>query len=120
MASQFLSALLFALSCFASPPSFAQAYPSRPVRIAAPFAGGAAASPAVAKAPPDGYTLLLVSNANAVSTTLFRSQPVDAVADFAPISTIGFFDLVFFARPGAARQSMAAWIARARANPGKL
>ena len=39
-----------------------------------PGAGGVAASLAVAKAPPDGYTLLLISNANAVSTTLFRSQ----------------------------------------------
>jgi tripartite-type tricarboxylate transporter receptor subunit TctC len=85
-----------------------------------PGAGGVAASLAVAKAPPDGYTLLLISNANAVSTTLFRSQAVAAAADFAPISTIGFFDLVFVARPAAAPQTMAAWIARARANPGKL
>ena len=85
-----------------------------------PGAGGVAASLAVAKAPPDGYTLLLVSNANAVSTTLFRSQAMDAAAEFAPISTIGFFDLVFVARPGAVPQTMAAWIARARANPGKL
>jgi tripartite-type tricarboxylate transporter receptor subunit TctC len=85
-----------------------------------PGAGGVTASLAVAKAPPDGYTLLLISNANAVSTTLFRSQAVDAVADFAPISTIGFFDLVFVTRPAPAKQSLAAWIARAKANPGKL
>jgi len=85
-----------------------------------PGAGGIAAATAVAKAPADGHTLLLVSNGTAVSATLFRSQPVDAVADLAPISTIGFFDLVFVARPGGATGSMAAWIARARANPGKL
>jgi len=85
-----------------------------------PGAGGIAASTAVAKAPADGHTLLLISNGNAVSATLFKSQPVDPVADFAPISTIGYFDLVFVVKPGAPRESMAAWVARARANPGKL
>jgi tripartite-type tricarboxylate transporter receptor subunit TctC len=85
-----------------------------------PGAGGVAAATAVAKAPPDGYTLLLLSNGNAVSATLFKSLPYDSVADFAPVSTIGFFDLVFVVKPGDARESMAAWIARAKANPGKL
>ncbi len=85
-----------------------------------PGAGGIAAATAVARAPADGHTLLLVSNGTAVSATLFKSQPVDAVADFAPISTIGFFDLVFVAKPASAKDSMAAWIARARASPGKL
>jgi len=85
-----------------------------------PGAGGIAASTAVAKAPADGHTLLLISNGSAVSATLFKSQPADPVADFAPISIIGYFDLVFVAKSGGPRESMAAWIARAKANPGKL
>ena len=59
-----------------------------------PSAGSIVASQAVAKAAPDGYTLLLMSNANAVSAGLFKKLPFDVIKDFAPISTLGFFDLV--------------------------
>lgn len=85
-----------------------------------PGAGGVAAASAVAKAPADGHSLLLISNANAVSVTLFKSHPVDPVADFAPVSTLGYFDLVFVVKPAAERETLAAWLARARARPGKL
>src|SRR2546425_5194316 len=59
-----------------------------------PSAGGIVASEAVAKAEPDGYTLLFITNGNAVSASLFKSLPYDTVKDFAPVSTVGFFDLV--------------------------
>ncbi len=59
-----------------------------------PSAGGIVASEAVAKAEPDGYTLLFITNGNAVSASLFKSLPYDTVNDFAPVSTVGFFDLV--------------------------
>ena len=85
-----------------------------------PGAGGVAAAMAVAKATADGYSLLLISNANAVSATLFKAQPVDPVADFAPISTLGYFDLVFVVRGAGERETLSAWLARARAQPGKL
>src|SRR5471030_913592 len=47
-----------------------------------PSAGGIVASEAVAKASPDGYTLLFMTNGNAVSASLFKSLPYDTVADF--------------------------------------
>jgi tripartite-type tricarboxylate transporter receptor subunit TctC len=85
-----------------------------------PGAGGVAASSAVAQAEPDGHTLLFITNGNAVSATLFKSLPYDTLTDFAPISTVGFFDLVFLARPGGAVDSIAGFVARAKAHPGKL
>src|SRR5512139_2245487 len=57
-----------------------------------PSAGSIVASAAVASARPDGHTLLLMSNGHAVSVGLFKKLPYDPVKDFAPISTLGYFD----------------------------
>jgi tripartite-type tricarboxylate transporter receptor subunit TctC len=85
-----------------------------------PGAGGVVAGDAVAKAEPDGYTLLLMSNGTAVSAGLFKSLPFDAQRDFAPISTMGYFDLAVLASPNAPYKTMADLLAYAKANPGKL
>ena len=85
-----------------------------------PSAGSVVASTAVAKAPPDGYTLLLMSNANAVSAGLFRKLPYDAVKDFAPITTLGFFDLGVFVAAASSLPTLGDVVARARAEPGRL
>ena len=85
-----------------------------------PSAGSVVASTAVAKAPPDGYTLLLLSNANAVSTGLFKKLPFDVVKDFAPISTLGFFDLGVFVPAASPMRSLGDVVARAKAEPGRL
>ena len=85
-----------------------------------PSAGGIVAADAVAKAEPDGYTLLLMSNGNAVSASLFKSLPYDTVADFAPVSTLGFFDVAVVTTPDTRIDSLRGLIARAKANPGKL
>lgn len=85
-----------------------------------PGAGGVVAGDAVAKAEPDGYTLLLMSNGTAVSAGLFKSLPFDAQRDFAPISTMGYFDLAVLASPNAPYKTMADLLTYAKANPGKL
>ena len=85
-----------------------------------PSAGSIVASQAVAKAAPDGYTLLLMSNANAVSASLFKKLPFDAVKDFAPVSTLGFFELVVCVARESRFKTLRELIAHGKANPGKL
>ncbi|MDE2418343.1 MAG: tripartite tricarboxylate transporter substrate binding protein [Burkholderiales bacterium] len=85
-----------------------------------PGAGGVAAGDTVAKAEPDGHTLLLMSNGTAVSAGLFKSLPFDAVRDFAPISTLGTFDIALLTAADAPFKSMAELLAYAKAHPGKL
>ena len=85
-----------------------------------PGAGSVVASSAVARAAPDGYTLLLMSNANAVSTGLFRKLPFDVVKAFAPITTLGFFDLGVFVASDSRFRSLKDVVAYASTNPGRL
>lgn len=85
-----------------------------------PSAGSIVASQAVAKAAPDGHTLLLMSNGNAVSASLFKKLPFDVTKDFAPITTLGFFEMVVAVDAGSRFKSLPEVLAYARANPGRL
>ena len=85
-----------------------------------PGAGGVAAGDLVAKADPDGYTLLLISNGTAVSAGMFKSLPFDPQRDFAPISTLATFDIAVITSADSPFKTLGELVAFAKANPGKL
>ncbi|MFN9503283.1 MAG: Bug family tripartite tricarboxylate transporter substrate binding protein [Rubrivivax sp.] len=85
-----------------------------------PSAGGIVGSQAVAGARPDGHTLLLMSNANAVSVGLFKRLPYDTLRDFSPVSLIGSFDLGIFVSAQSRFVSLQALMDFGRLNPGRL
>ena len=150
--------MLFLLAAFAALPAFAQrdadtAYPSRVIRMIAPFTAGStldvmarlvadrlAASfghnivvdnrpgangvigiDLVAKAPPDGYTMLLTTGSFTGNIVLYKKLPYDGVRDFAPITQVArSFGLVLVVHPGVPAQNVKELVALAKSRPGKL
>ncbi len=78
------------------------------------------ASEAVAKAAPDGYTLLMGSPANAVNGSLYKKLPYDVLRDFAPVSLIGYGPLVLVVHPSVPARTVKELIALCKAQPGQL
>jgi tripartite-type tricarboxylate transporter receptor subunit TctC len=74
----------------------------------------------VAKAAPDGYTLLLGANGLATNPALFSKLPFDPLKDFAPVARIGYAPLVLVVPPDFPAKSLQEFIAQARAKPGAL
>jgi tripartite-type tricarboxylate transporter receptor subunit TctC len=85
-----------------------------------PGAGGMSAAAAVARAAPDGHTLLLVSGQNAISPSLFRSMPYDWATDFAAVSLLGQFDFVIVVGQDSPYKSVGDVIAAAKNDPGRF
>jgi tripartite-type tricarboxylate transporter receptor subunit TctC len=85
-----------------------------------PGAGGISAANAVIGAPPDGHTIGLVTNGTAISVAQFKSLPFDPVRDYAMVSTLGTFDLVFAVNADSPFGTLAEFVAAARREPGKL
>jgi len=83
-------------------------------------AGGNLGTEVVAKAAPDGYTMLLNTNGHAISPSLYRKLPFDAERDFAPISQLVVTSLVLVAYPKFPAASVKELIALAKAKPGGL
>ena len=85
-----------------------------------PGAGATIGSELVAKSPPDGYTLLLASQTNAISATLYPNLGFDPIDDFAPISLIGREPGVVVVNPALPVQTLQQLIAYAKARPGQI
>ena len=85
-----------------------------------PGPGGIAAARSVTTAAPDGHTLALVTNGTAISVALYKSLPFDPVKDFAPISALGNFDLVFATNADSEFKTLGDFIKAAREKPGAL
>jgi tripartite-type tricarboxylate transporter receptor subunit TctC len=83
-------------------------------------AGGNLGADVVAKSAPDGYTILQTTNGQAISPSLYRALPFDAVADFAPVTQLVASTLVLVAGPGLPAGSTRELIALAKSRPGKL
>jgi tripartite-type tricarboxylate transporter receptor subunit TctC len=127
-------------------------YPSRPVKIIAPFGAGGPADVysrqvaqflsaqlrqavtvenrasgnaavgvgAVAKSAPDGYTLLVISNALTANETLVPNRPYVLMRDFVPVATLNYSELVMVVHPSMPADDLQAFIAFARKRPGQL
>src|SRR5215472_9600989 len=144
---------LFALAGFvAGSTARADDYPSRPVKIIAPFgaggptdlytrdiaeelrkalhqtfyienrpgAGTTIGTDTVAKAPPDGYTLLMVSGTQTVNETLYTHKPYELMRDLVPIAPLIDSDLVLVVHPSVPAKNLNELLALARAKPGTL
>lgn len=133
-------------------PNPTQAYPTRAVRIIAPYSAGGAndiiarlvaqwfsertkgaffvenrggagsniGTEAALRAPPDGYTLLSSSTANAANTALYPKLKFDFLKDSAPVGMIGMLPNVLVVHPSMPVSSLQEFIAYAKANPGKV
>lgn len=85
-----------------------------------PGAGGIAAARSVISSTPDGSTLALLSNGTAVSVSLFKKLPFDPLKDFAPISSLGYFDFIFATSATTPFKTLSDFVAAAKAKPGTL
>lgn len=145
---EFAAASLFAPAATAR--AVTPAWPTRPVRIVVGFgaglemaarilgerlnvlwgqpavvelksgAGGNLAAESVARAAPDGHTVLLAGTPLAVNRYLYPSLSYDPVADFAPVSLVSLQPNVMIVPASSPARSIAEFIAHAKANPGKL
>jgi tripartite-type tricarboxylate transporter receptor subunit TctC len=83
-------------------------------------AGGNIGADAVAKSPPDGYTLLLTTSGHAITPALYRTVPYDAVKDFTPVSQVLATTFVLVSSPKLPVASISDVIALAKSKPGGL
>ena len=85
-----------------------------------PGGGSIVGTDVVAKSPPDGYTLLMMSNTHTVNETLIPKKPFDLMRDFAPITPVNYSDLIMVIHPSVPAKDLKEFIALARSKPGAL
>jgi tripartite-type tricarboxylate transporter receptor subunit TctC len=85
-----------------------------------PGAGSIIGSNEVAKSPPDGYTLLVMSNTHTTNESLTPNKPFQLMRDFVPVAAINYSDLVMVVHPSVPAKDVKEFIALAKKDPGKL
>ena len=85
-----------------------------------PGAGAVIGTNEAAKAPPDGYTLLMMSNTHATNEILIANKPYDLMRDFAPVAPVNFSDLVMVVHPSLKVKTLQEFIALAKSKPNGL
>jgi tripartite-type tricarboxylate transporter receptor subunit TctC len=85
-----------------------------------PGAGAIIGTDAVAKAPPDGYTLLIMSNTHTTNESLIPNRPYSLMRDFVPVATLNYSDLLMVVHPSVPARDLKEFIALAKSEPGKL
>src|SRR5512144_2123502 len=85
-----------------------------------PGAGSLIGTDAVAKSPPDGYTLLAMSNTHTTNESLIANKPFQLMRDFVPVAGINYSDLVMVIHPSVPAKDLKEFIAYAKSKPGQL
>jgi tripartite-type tricarboxylate transporter receptor subunit TctC len=85
-----------------------------------PGAGAVIGTDVVAKAPPDGYTLLLMSNTHTVNETLVAGKPYNLTRDFVAVAPINYADLILVAHPSVQANNVRELMKLAKERPGRL
>src|SRR6516162_8086179 len=85
-----------------------------------PGGGGNLALQAVARAPADGYTLLLVASPHVINVTLYEKSATTVTRDIVPVAGINNDSFVLLVNPSFPAKTVAEFIAHAKANPGKI
>jgi tripartite-type tricarboxylate transporter receptor subunit TctC len=85
-----------------------------------PGAGAVIGTEIAAKAPPDGYTLLMMSNTHTTNETLLANKPYVLMRDLVAVAPVNSSDLVMVVHPSVPAKTLPEFIALAKANPGKL
>ncbi len=85
-----------------------------------PGAGSVIGTDLAAKAPADGYTLLMMSNAHTVNETLIPNKPFQLLRDFVAVAPVNYSDLVLVAHPALPASNLKDLLQQARARPGKF
>jgi tripartite-type tricarboxylate transporter receptor subunit TctC len=83
-------------------------------------AGGVIGTVEAAKSPPDGYTLLMMSNTQTANESLVPQRKYELMRDLAPIAPVNYSDLVIVVHPSVAAKTLAEFVALAKSQPGKL
>src|SRR2546430_4588365 len=85
-----------------------------------PGAGSIIGTDAVAKSPPDGYTLLAMSNTHTTNESLIANKPFQLMRDFVPVAVINYSDLIMVIHPSVPAKDLKEFIAYAKSKPGQL